>query len=114
MSGSKPGGLRGPNGETLCWYECTVQGGRKGSGLDVVQLATAVEALGCGELLLNCIDNDGQNDGYDLHLTRSVRATATASPAPAPKLRGCFAGTLSRMVCHAVRSAPCVCVCGGR
>jgi len=66
-------GLRGPNGETLCWYECTVQGGRKGSGLDVVQLATAVQALGCGELLLNCIDNDGQNDGFDLHLTRSVR-----------------------------------------
>ena len=65
--------MRGPNGESICWYECTVQGGRKGSGLDVVQLATAVEALGCGELLLNCIDNDGQNDGYDLHLTRSVR-----------------------------------------
>ena len=66
-------GLRGPNGENLCWYECTVQGGRKGSGLDVCQLARAVEALGCGELLLNCIDNDGQNDGYDLGLTRSVR-----------------------------------------
>lgn len=56
-------GARGPNGETICWYECTVQGGRKGSGMDVVQLARAVEALGCGELLLNCIDNDGQNDG---------------------------------------------------
>lgn len=66
-------GLRGPDGETLCWYECTVQGGRKGSGLDVVQLATAVQALGCGEILLNCIDNDGQNDGYDLGLTRQVR-----------------------------------------
>ena len=40
-----------------------VQGGRKGSGLDVIQVAKAVEALGCGELLLNCIDNDGQNAG---------------------------------------------------
>ena len=60
-------------GETLCWYECTVQGGRKGSGLDVIQVSRAVEALGAGELLLNCIDNDGQNDGYDLGLTRSVR-----------------------------------------
>jgi glutamine amidotransferase/cyclase len=83
-------GLRGPNGETLCWYECTVQGGRKGSGLDVVQLATAVQALGCGELLLNCIDNDGQNDGYDLQLTRSVRQAVTipviaSSGAGAPK-----------------------------
>jgi len=65
-------GKRGPAGESVCWYECTVQGGRKRSGLDVVQLAQAVEALGCGEILLNCIDNDGQNDGYDLHLTRQV------------------------------------------
>ena len=54
-------GLRGPNGEVLAWYECTVQGGRKGSGLDVVQVTQAVEALGAGEILLNCIDNDGQN-----------------------------------------------------
>jgi len=73
LSGSKPGGLRGPDGETLCWYECTVQGGRKGSGIDVIQLATAVEALGCGELLVNCIDHDGQNDGYDLQLLKSIR-----------------------------------------
>jgi hypothetical protein len=28
-----------PNGETLCWYECTLQGGRKGSNLDVVQVS---------------------------------------------------------------------------
>jgi glutamine amidotransferase/cyclase len=32
-------GARGPNGETLCWYECTLQGGRKGSNLDVVQVS---------------------------------------------------------------------------
>jgi len=74
LSGSMAGGLRGPNGESLCWYECTVQGGRKGSGIDVIQLATAVEALGCGELLVNCIDHDGQNDGYDLALLKSIRA----------------------------------------
>jgi imidazole glycerol-phosphate synthase len=73
LSCSAPGGLRGPQGETLCWYECTVQGGRKGSDIDVVQLATAVEALGCGELLVNCIDHDGQNDGYDLGLLKSIR-----------------------------------------
>jgi glutamine amidotransferase/cyclase len=76
-SGSRAGGLRGPNGETLCWYECTVQGGRKGSGLDVIQLARAVEALGCGELLVNCIDHDGQNDGYDLALLKSIKQAVT-------------------------------------
>jgi hypothetical protein len=56
-------GVRGPKGERLCWYECTVQGGRKGSDIDVVQLAKAVETLGSGELLVNCIDCDGQNAG---------------------------------------------------
>jgi len=70
-------GVRGPNGERLCWYECTVQGGRKGSDLDVVQLAKATEALGAGELLLNCIDCDGQNAGYDVPLVRLVKATAS-------------------------------------
>ena len=65
-------GVRGPNGERLCWYECTVQGGRKGSDLDVVQLAKATEALGAGELLLNCIDCDGQNAGCDVPLTHDL------------------------------------------
>jgi glutamine amidotransferase/cyclase len=40
----------------------------------VVQLATAVEAMGAGELLLNCIDKDGTNSGFDLELIRSVKA----------------------------------------
>ena len=67
-------GVRGPKGERLCWYECTVQGGRKGSDIDMVQLATSVERLGAGELLVNCIDNDGQNAGYDLPLLLSIKA----------------------------------------
>eukprot|EP00310_Coccolithus_braarudii_P024672 CAMPEP_0183351214 /NCGR_PEP_ID=MMETSP0164_2-20130417/23425_1 /TAXON_ID=221442 /ORGANISM="Coccolithus pelagicus ssp braarudi, Strain PLY182g" /LENGTH=585 /DNA_ID=CAMNT_0025523331 /DNA_START=24 /DNA_END=1781 /DNA_ORIENTATION=+ len=66
---------RGPNGETLCWYECTVHGGRKGSGLDVVQVSRAVERLGCGELLVNCIDKDGQNNGFELPLLQMLRET---------------------------------------
>ena len=54
-----------------------MQGGRKGSGLDVLQLSRAVEALGCGELLVNCIDHDGQNDGYDLGLLKQIRDAVT-------------------------------------
>lgn len=70
-------GVRGPKGERLCWYECTVQGGRKGSDIDVVQLATSVERLGAGELLVNCIDNDGQNAGFDLPLLLSIKAAVS-------------------------------------
>ena len=51
-----------------CWYQCTIRGGREGRDLDVVQLVRAVEALGAGEVLLNCMDMDGRKGGYDLEL----------------------------------------------
>ena len=50
----------GPNGESHCWWQCTVKGGRESRDIGAVELAQAVEALGAGEILLNCIDNDGQ------------------------------------------------------
>ncbi|KAF1816538.1 imidazole glycerol phosphate synthase HisHF [Eremomyces bilateralis CBS 781.70] len=64
----------GPNGEEYCWYQTTIKGGREGRDFDVRQLVTAVEAMGCGEILLNCIDRDGSNKGFDLELIRDVKA----------------------------------------
>jgi glutamine amidotransferase/cyclase len=69
-----PTAFPGPAGEAYCWYQCTIQGGRQGRDLDVRQLALAVEALGAGEILLNCIDRDGSNSGFDLELVRDVKA----------------------------------------
>ncbi|KAI9675618.1 MAG: Histidine biosynthesis bifunctional protein hisB [Caeruleum heppii] len=63
----------GPQGEQFCWYQCTVKGGREGRDFDVRQLATAVEAMGAGEILLNCIDKDGTNSGFDLELINDVK-----------------------------------------
>lgn len=37
-----------------------MKGGREGRDLDAIELAKAVEAMGAGEIMLNCIDNDGQ------------------------------------------------------
>ncbi|MBT4290604.1 MAG: imidazole glycerol phosphate synthase subunit HisF [Deltaproteobacteria bacterium] len=64
---------KGPNGETYCWYQCTIKGGREGRDLDAIALAKACEALGAGEILLNCIDKDGTNSGFDLELINAVR-----------------------------------------
>ncbi|KAF2794063.1 imidazole glycerol phosphate synthase HisHF [Melanomma pulvis-pyrius CBS 109.77] len=64
----------GPNGEEYCWYQCTIKGGREGRDIDVRQLVTAVEAMGAGEILLNCIDKDGSNSGFDLELINDVKA----------------------------------------
>jgi len=66
--------IPGPGGERFCWYRCTVRGGREARDLDVRQLARAAEALGAGELLLNCIDRDGSGAGFDLELVRDVKA----------------------------------------
>lgn len=65
--------LPGPSGESYCWYQCTVKGGREGRDMDVRQLAIAVEAMGAGEILLNCIDKDGSNSGFDLELINDVK-----------------------------------------
>lgn len=64
---------RGPAGEDRCWYQCTVKGGRESTDMDVQQLVQAVEAMGAGEILLNCIDKDGSNTGFDLELVREVK-----------------------------------------
>jgi glutamine amidotransferase/cyclase len=67
----------GPNGEQYCWYQCTVKGGREGRDVDAVQLAQVCEKLGAGEILLNCIDRDGTNLGFDLELISQVKAAVT-------------------------------------
>ena len=67
---TKTPGLRG---EEHCWYQCTTKGGREGRDLDVRQLVVAVEALGAGEILLNCIDRDGTKSGFDLELINDVK-----------------------------------------
>lgn len=62
----------GPAGERRCWYECTVKGGREGRPICAQHLAAAVEALGAGELLVNCVDRDGQKEGFDEELLASI------------------------------------------
>lgn len=62
----------GPQGEEHCWWQCTIKGGREGRDIDVVQLATISEKLGAGEILLNCIDNDGVGEGFDIELVDLV------------------------------------------
>mmetsp|Transcript_36231 Transcript_36231/g.113122 ORF Transcript_36231/g.113122 Transcript_36231/m.113122 type:complete len:535 (-) Transcript_36231:111-1715(-) len=61
----------------LCWWQCTVKGGREVRDLDAFELAQACEALGAGEILLNCIDKDGQNNGFDIALIRQMKASVS-------------------------------------
>ena len=78
----------GPAGEQYCWYQCTVKGGREGRDIDAVQLAQTCETLGAGELLLNCIDKDGTNSGFDLELVNLVKGSVSI-PVIASSGAGC-------------------------
>jgi imidazole glycerol phosphate synthase glutamine amidotransferase subunit len=84
MATSRPG----PRGERFCWYECTVKGGREGRPVDAVTLAQVCEKLGAGEILLNCIDRDGTNAGFDLELIQAVKNAVTI-PVIASSGAGC-------------------------
>jgi cyclase len=55
-----------------CWFECTVKGGREGTGIDVIEWAAESESRGAGELFVNSIDTDGTKEGYDIPVTRAV------------------------------------------
>lgn len=63
----------GPQGEKYCYYQVTSQGGRVTHDLGALELCIACEELGAGEILLNSIDHDGSNKGYNLELLRQVK-----------------------------------------
>jgi imidazole glycerol-phosphate synthase subunit HisF len=54
-------------------FEVTTHGGRQSAGLDAVAWARHAAELGAGEILLNAMDADGTQDGFDLELIRLVR-----------------------------------------
>jgi imidazoleglycerol phosphate synthase, cyclase subunit len=60
-----------------CWFECTVKGGREGTGIDVLEWVMEAENRGAGELFINSIDADGTKDGYDIPLTSAVCDTVS-------------------------------------
>ncbi len=55
-------------------FEVTTHGGRRGTGIDAVAWAERGAELGVGEILLNSMDADGTEAGFDLELIRAVRA----------------------------------------
>ena len=53
-------------------WEVFTHGGRRPTGLDAVEWARRVQALGAGEILLTSMDRDGTKIGFDLPLTRAI------------------------------------------
>mgnify|MGYP003820694677 FL=1 len=53
-------------------WQVVIHGGRTPTGIDAVEWASEVAALGAGEILLTSMDRDGAKTGFDLRLTRAV------------------------------------------
>ena len=60
-------------------WEVYISGGTKPTGIDMVEWAKRVKALGAGEILYTGVDTDGTREGYDLQGTRAI-AEATGLP----------------------------------
>ncbi len=53
-------------------WEVVVAGGRKPTGIDLIEWVKQGEALGAGEILLTSMDADGTKAGFDLAMTKAV------------------------------------------
>ena len=60
-------------------WEIFTHGGRNPTGIDAVDYAREVIALGAGEILLTSMDRDGTRQGFDIALTRAI-ADAVSVP----------------------------------
>ncbi len=58
------------------WVVCT-HGGRKPTEIDAIEWAKQAVDCGAGEILLTSWDEDGQQTGYDLELTRTISEAVT-------------------------------------
>jgi cyclase len=79
-------------GEADHW-EIFTHGGRNPTGLDAVDYAKEVVALGAGEILLTSMDRDGTRTGFDIALTRAVADSVTV-----PVIASGGVGTLEHLV----------------
>ncbi len=75
-------GRKNPEGSGLPRLEVVVKSGNEATGINIVDWAKRVEALGAGEILLTSKDADGTKEGYDLEMTRAV-AEAVGIPVTA-------------------------------
>ena len=58
-------------------YEIFTHGGRNATGIDAIEWAKKVVALGAGELLVTSMDKDGTKSGYDLELIQKITAAVS-------------------------------------
>lgn len=79
-------------------YEIFTHGGRHPTGIDALQWARRMAALGAGEILLTSMDRDGTRDGFELGVTRAITEAVDL-----PVIASGGAGTLQHLVDGIIR-----------
>ncbi len=74
-------------------FEIFTHGGRNETGIDAVDFAKEVAALGAGEILLTSMDRDGTGKGFNIALTRAI-----ADAVSIPVIASGGVGTLEHLV----------------
>ena len=74
-------------------WEIFTHGGRNRTGIDAIDYAEEVVALGAGEILLTSMDRDGTKAGFDIALTRAI-----ADAVSVPVIASGGVGTLDHLV----------------
>jgi cyclase len=74
-------------------YEVFTDNGRERTGVDAIEWASRVVALGAGEILLTSIEQEGTGQGFDVALTKRIAQAATV-----PVIACGGAGSLAHVV----------------
>ena len=73
-------------------FRIVINGGRTPTDRDAVQWADEAVSRGAGEIVLNSIDADGTQDGYDIELTQTI-----SSRVPVPVIASGGGGTVAHL-----------------
>lgn len=83
------------------WWECYSDCGRERSGKNVLDWVREAEQRGAGELLIQSVDHDGRQDGFDVELIRQVKNAVSI-----PVVAASGAGNLDHVVALAREARP--------
>lgn len=79
--------------ETAAKWEVYTHGGRRATGLDVMQWAKKMVEYGAGEILVTSMDRDGTQYGFDIGLTKAISGLV-----PVPVIASGGVGNLDHLV----------------
>lgn len=74
-------------------WEAYIDNGREGTGIDAIEWALRLEALGAGEIMITSVDQEGTKKGFDIDLVNAITSKLSI-----PVIASGGAGTISHIL----------------